>query len=107
MGTLILTRAVMGFAAGAYTPTSIAATLEASKPTWHGRNIGIQQMALPLFGLGLAPILVTQLPTFLPWHSLFAIVSIPRLPDSNAAFHLCHDCADVWDVLARNQCLQS
>jgi predicted MFS family arabinose efflux permease len=79
VGTLILIRAVMGFAEGAYTPASIVATLEASKPTRHGRNIGIQQMALPLFGLGLAPILVTQLLKFLPWHSIFAIVSIPGL----------------------------
>ena len=79
VGTLILIRAVMGFAEGAYTPASIVATLDASKPTRHGRNIGIQQMALPLFGLGLAPILVTQLLKFLPWHSIFAVVSIPGL----------------------------
>ncbi|WP_454805379.1 MFS transporter [Paraburkholderia fungorum] len=79
VGTLILIRAVMGFAEGAFTPASIVATLDASKPNRHGRNIGIQQMALPLFGLGLAPILVTQLLKFLPWHSIFAIVSIPGL----------------------------
>ena len=79
VGTLILIRAVMGFAEGAFAPASIVATLDASKPTRHGRNIGIQQMALPLFGLGLAPILVTQLLKFLPWHSIFAIVSVPGL----------------------------
>ncbi|RDU98860.1 MFS transporter [Trinickia dinghuensis] len=79
LGTLILIRAVMGFAEGAFTPASIIATLDASKPSRHGRNVGIQQMALPLFGLGLAPILVTQLLKFMPWHSIFAIVSIPGL----------------------------
>jgi predicted MFS family arabinose efflux permease len=79
VGTLILIRAVMGLAEGAYTPASIIATLDASKPDRHGRNVGIQQMALPLFGLGLAPILVTQLLKFMPWHSIFAIVSIPGL----------------------------
>jgi MFS family permease len=79
LGTLVLIRAVMGLAEGAYTPASIVATLDASKPSRHGRNIGIQQMALPLFGLGLAPILVTQLLKFMPWHSIFAIVSIPGL----------------------------
>ncbi len=36
-------------------------------------------MALPLFGLGLAPILVTQMLKFLPWHSIFAVVSIPGM----------------------------
>ncbi|WP_321911910.1 MFS transporter [Burkholderia cepacia] len=79
VGTLILIRTVMGLAEGAYTPASIVATFDASKPTRHGRNIGIQQMALPLFGLGVAPILVTQLLKFLPWHSIFAVVSIPGL----------------------------
>ncbi|MBJ9658861.1 MFS transporter [Burkholderia multivorans] len=79
LGTLILIRAVMGLAEGAFTPASIIATLDASKPSRHGRNVGIQQMALPLFGLGLAPILVTQLLKFMPWHSIFAIVSIPGL----------------------------
>jgi MFS family permease len=79
VGSLILIRAVMGFAEGAYTPASIIATLDASKPTRHGRNIGIQQMALPLFGLGIAPILVTQLLKVLPWHWIFAVVSIPGL----------------------------
>lgn len=79
LGTLILIRAIMGFSEGAFTPASIVATIEASKPTRHGRNVGIQQMALPLFGLGLAPILVTQLLKLMPWHSIFAIVSIPGL----------------------------
>lgn len=36
-------------------------------------------MALPLFGLGIAPILVTQLLKVLPWHWIFAVVSIPDL----------------------------
>jgi MFS family permease len=55
LGSLLVLRALMGFADGAYTPTSIVATLEASRPTRHGLNLGIQQMMLPLFGLGLAP----------------------------------------------------
>jgi MFS family permease len=36
-------------------------------------------MALPLFGLGIAPILVTQLLKVLPWHWIFAVVSISGL----------------------------
>lgn len=77
--SLMLIRALMGFAEGAYTPASIVATLDASKPKRQGLNIGIQQMALPLFGLGIAPVLVTQLLKLLPWHWIFAIVSIPGL----------------------------
>lgn len=79
IASLMFIRAIMGFAEGAYTPASIVATLDASKPTRHGLNIGIQQMALPLFGLGLAPILVTQLLKVMPWHWIFALVSIPGL----------------------------
>jgi MFS family permease len=76
---LMTIRALMGFAEGAYTPASIVATLDASKPTRQGMNIGIQQTALPLFGLGFAPILVTQMLKVVEWHWIFAMVSIPGL----------------------------
>lgn len=77
--SLMLIRALIGFAEGAYTPSSIVATLDASKPSRQGRNIGIQQAALPLFGLGIAPILVTQLLKVVEWHWIFALVAIPGL----------------------------
>lgn len=77
-GSLILIRAMMGLAEGAYTPASIAATLEASKPTRRGFNLGVQQQAFPLFGLALAPILATQLVSVLPsWRWVFILVSLP------------------------------
>ncbi|WP_158935576.1 MFS transporter [Burkholderia sp. S171] len=79
MLSLVMIRALMGLAEGASAPASIIATLDASKPTRHGRNVGIQQVASPLFGLGLAPILVTQLLKYLPWHLIFAVVTIPGL----------------------------
>lgn len=79
VASLMAIRALMGLAEGAYTPASIVATLDASKPSRQGLNIGIQQAALPLFGLGIAPILVTQLLQVVPWHWIFAIVSIPGL----------------------------
>ncbi|MFM0658056.1 MFS transporter [Paraburkholderia sediminicola] len=79
VGSLMMIRAMMGFAQGAYTPSSITATLDASRPTRHGRNVGIQQAALPLLGLGLAPIAVTQLLKIVPWHWIFALVAVPGL----------------------------
>ncbi|QWC92658.1 MFS transporter [Cupriavidus metallidurans] len=79
VGSLVALRALMGLAEGAYTPASIVATIDASKPSRHGMNVGLQQMALPLFGLGIAPILVTQLLKVVAWHWIFAIVSIPGL----------------------------
>jgi MFS family permease len=73
--TLMLVRAIMGLADGAYTPPSIVATLEASKPARQGRNIGIQQMMLPFFGLALAPLIVTQLLEEVSWRWIFLMVT--------------------------------
>ncbi|MGR3909982.1 MFS transporter [Burkholderia sp. SR8] len=89
VGSLMAIRAVMGFAEGAYTPSSITATLDASDPARHGRNVGIQQAALPLLGLGIAPIVVTQLMRIVPWHWIFAMVAVPGLVV----------CALTWKVL--------
>lgn len=76
---LIAIRILMGFLEGAYTPPSIVATMDASKPSRHGRNVGLQQMLGPLFGLALAPVLVTHLFEFMSWRYIFAIVSAPGL----------------------------
>jgi predicted MFS family arabinose efflux permease len=77
--TLIAVRVVMGFADGAYTPVSIAGTLAASPPNRRGLNIGIQQMMLPLFGLGLAPLFVAGVLRFIEWRLVFLIFVIPGL----------------------------
>ena len=79
VASLMAIRGLIGVAEGAYTPPSIVATLDASKPSRQGLNIGIQQAALPMFGLGIAPILVTQLLKVVPWHWIFAMVAIPGL----------------------------
>lgn len=77
-GSLLVIRALMGLTEGAYTPASIAATLEASKASRRGFNLGLQQQAFPLFGLALAPILATQLLAVLPsWRWVFVLVSLP------------------------------
>jgi predicted MFS family arabinose efflux permease len=77
--TLILVRVIMGFADGAYTPVSIAATLDASPPQRHGLNIGIQQMMLPLFGLGLAPLFVAGALRYVEWRLIFLFFVLPGL----------------------------
>lgn len=77
--SLMAIRGLIGIAEGAYAPSSIVATLDASKPARQGMNIGIQQAALPLFGLGIAPILVTQLLKVVGWHWIFAMVAVPGL----------------------------
>jgi MFS family permease len=78
--SLVVVRALMGLFEGAYLPASIAATTEASHPSHLGRNVGIQQMAQPLLGLALGPLLATQLLNVVPsWRWIFLLVSIPGL----------------------------
>ncbi len=79
LGGLVAVRVVMGIADGAYTPTSIAATIEASAPKRHGLNIGIQQMMLPLCGLGIAPLMVSGLLRFVNWRWVFLVFLLPGL----------------------------
>ncbi|MFP3801208.1 MFS transporter [Paraburkholderia sp. SIMBA_027] len=80
LGSLLVIRSVMGLAEGAYVPASIVATVNASKPSRVGLNIGLQQMAQPLVGLGLGPIVAVGLLKVLPnWHYVFAAVAVPGL----------------------------
>jgi predicted MFS family arabinose efflux permease len=79
LGGLVAVRIAMGLADGAYTPTSIAATIEASAPQRHGLNIGIQQMMLPLCGLGIAPLLVSGLLKVINWRWIFLVFVLPGL----------------------------
>jgi predicted MFS family arabinose efflux permease len=77
---LIVVRIVMGFADGAFTPASIAATINASPPERHGRNVGFQQNMLNLFGLALAPLFVGYLLGHgVDWRYIFSIFVIPGL----------------------------
>jgi MFS family permease len=78
MASLIALRAMMGLAEGAYVPASITATVEASKSTRVGLNVGLQQMAAPLLGLGFGPLIAVGLLKVLPsWHYVFSVVAIP------------------------------
>ena len=77
--SLIAIRAVMGFTEGSFCPTSFAATNDASHPKRLGINQGVQQCGFALFGLGLAPIIATQLLKFTTWRWVFVTVAIPGL----------------------------
>lgn len=77
---LLTIRAIMGVTEGAFTPTSFATLAEASKPSRLGFNNGLQQSAFPLVGLGLGPIIATQLLLVVPsWRWVFFVVAIPGL----------------------------
>ncbi|MEL7184894.1 MAG: MFS transporter [Pseudomonadota bacterium] len=71
-------RGMMGFAEGGFVPASIVATVRAAKPSRRGLMIGLQQMAAPLVGLFLGPIVAVGLLRVLPgWEWVFAVVAIP------------------------------
>ena len=77
--SLILIRATMGVAEGAYAPASLVATMEAAKPSRLGLSLGLYQMAAPLLGLAIAPILVTQLMHVIDWRYIFLVSAPPGL----------------------------
>ncbi len=79
LAAMLAMRALMGFSEGAYCPTSFASVTEASKPQRRGFNMGLQQSAFALFGLGFGPIIATQLLQFVSWRWVFALVGIPGL----------------------------
>lgn len=76
--SLLLIRALMGFAEGGFVPASIVATIDASKPSRIGFTVGIQQMAAPLVGLGLGPLIAIGLLKVVPgWEWVFAVIALP------------------------------
>lgn len=80
IASLLAMRVIMGLSEGAFMPPSVAATIEASKPTRRGRNFGFQQTGLPIIGLGLGPIIATQvLHVTGSWRLTFLVVAIPGL----------------------------
>jgi MFS family permease len=91
LGSLVMIRVAMGFAEGAYTPVSIIATIDASKPSRHGFNVGLQQTMMPLLGLGLSPILVTQLLKVVSWHWIFALASVPGVVVAYLLYRILRD----------------
>jgi MFS family permease len=75
---LIFVRALMGAMEGSYCPTSFTAVAAASRPERRGFNQGLQQSGFALLGLGLGPIIATQLMGVVPsWHWVFWICAVP------------------------------
>jgi MFS family permease len=78
--SLIMIRVLMGVTEGAFSSTAVASTAEASAPQRRGLNMGFQQSTFALFGIGLGPIIATQLLAVMPdWRWVFAIMVVPGL----------------------------
>jgi predicted MFS family arabinose efflux permease len=79
LASLLVIRAVMGLAEGPVASTGVAVAVEASHPRRRGMNNGFFQCTIALFGIGLAPILATQLLKVTSWRAVFWIVGTPGL----------------------------
>jgi MFS family permease len=79
LGLMMLCRLAMGVFEGGFCPTSFATVTEASLPARRGFNLGLQQSAFALFGLGFGPLIAAYLLDFTSWRWVFAIVGIPGL----------------------------
>lgn len=102
--SLLIIRSLMGFAEGGFVPASIVATINVSHHRRKGLNIGIQQMAMPFFGLGLGPIIAVWLLAILPgWEWVFGIVALPGLIVAYLLFHNLKDPATEPTELIINQ----
>lgn len=77
LGGLLLIRGLMGLCEGAYVPASVVATVEASKPTRVGFNVGLQQMCAPFLGLAVGPLIAVYALRFTSWRWIFALLAIP------------------------------
>ena len=77
MRELMMIRAAMGIAEGAFCTACFAATNDVSRPERRGFNIGLMSSAFPLFGMALGPILSTQLLTVTSWRNVLMIVAAP------------------------------
>ncbi len=77
--SLLAIRAVMGFAEGPVASTGVAVAVEASHPRRRGMNNGFFQCTIALFGIGIAPIVATQLLRITSWRAVFWIVGAPGL----------------------------
>ncbi len=77
--SLLAIRAVMGLSEGPVASTGVAVAVEASHPSRRGMNNGFFQCTIALFGIGIAPIVATQLLRITSWRAVFWIVGAPGL----------------------------
>ncbi|HWU26395.1 MAG TPA: MFS transporter [Rhizomicrobium sp.] len=78
VGSLLALRVLMGFSEGGFVTPATVAAIETSKPSRRGLNFGILGIGTPIIGLGLGPIIATQLLRATgSWRAVFGIVSLP------------------------------
>lgn len=76
---MLIVRGLLGIGEGGVYSTSVATIAAVSKPEKSGLNMGIHQAFFPLLGIGVGPIVATQLNHYMPWQMVFVVVGIPGL----------------------------
>ncbi|NHN69046.1 MFS transporter [Pseudomonas fluorescens] len=76
---MLVVRGLLGVGEGGVFSVSVATLAEISTPKRRGLNMGIHQAFFPLLGIGLGPIIATQLSLYMPWEWVFFLLGIPGL----------------------------
>ncbi|WLH81757.1 MFS transporter [Pseudomonas sp. FP2335] len=76
---MLVVRGLLGVGEGGVFSASVATLAEISTPKRRGLNMGIHQAFFPLLGIGLGPIIATQLSLYMPWEWVFFLLGIPGI----------------------------
>ncbi|SFB53686.1 Predicted arabinose efflux permease, MFS family [Pseudomonas sp. NFIX10] len=76
---MLIVRGLLGVGEGGVFSVSVATLAEISTPKRRGLNMGVHQAFFPLLGIGLGPIIATQLSLYMPWEWVFFLLGIPGL----------------------------
>ncbi|WP_321893249.1 MFS transporter [Paraburkholderia tropica] len=77
--SMLFVRGLLGIGEGGVFSASVATIDEISTPSRRGLNLGIHQSFFPLLGIGLGPIIATQLVMHMRWEWVFFVLGIPGL----------------------------
>ncbi|WP_042270917.1 MFS transporter [Paraburkholderia heleia] len=77
--SMLAVRGLLGIGEGGVFSTSVAKIDEISTPRKRGLNLGIHQSFFPLLGIGLGPIIATQLILHMRWEAVFFVLGIPGI----------------------------
>lgn len=76
---MLVVRGLLGIGEGGVFSASVATLAQISSPKRRGMNLGIHQSFFPLLGIGLGPIIATQLTNYMSWQWVFFILGVPGL----------------------------
>lgn len=76
---MLFVRGALGVGEGGVFSASVATIDDISTPRKRGLNLGIHQAFFPLLGIGLGPIIATQMSLHMRWEWVFFVLGIPGI----------------------------